>query len=158
MLLVSILVGIVITNKPVFVKPNSDYEEELIDRFGEQSYYEIYDYTVYHLVLKDVIIYKKGLTHHNDLPKFSGDPSDKLNECIDFMSKFSYNYNQSNPNLVELDGGNCQALSIYFKAICDVNSIDCKFDGDSTHMYCLVDIDSVEYKIDIANKQVEEVN
>ena len=138
--------------------PRSDYEESLRDNLGDEKYFQIYDYKVIHLGITDLIVYNDEFKNKPILEEFNGDNYNKLNSCIDYMKKFTYDYNQSNPNLLEKEGGNCQAMSIYFYWLCNVNSIDCKLTGNYNHEYCIVTIDGISYSVDIANKIVEEVN
>lgn len=92
-----------------------------------------------------------------EVPKFDSNQRDSFSKAIDYVNDFSYNPAQSDPNFVTVMGGNCQALSIIFKEVCDKNSIECTLDGTKTHVYNLVTVDSETYKVDLTNKTVEKL-
>lgn len=130
----------------------TDVENCLSER---KDFYEIYDYKYFNISNKTIVIYDKDF--NKNLVKFNGDLNNRFKECYDYVNKFSYTKNQPNPNKVEEEGGNCQALSLYLKYLLEFNGIYSEMTGDLEHVYLIVDMDNSSYKVDISNKIIEEV-
>lgn len=148
----------VINDNIVMVVAENDkvIENELKDRFTNTNVYEdIYDYK--YISLGDINFLKLYKNVDIKFDKVNGNTSEKIKKCFDIVCKFKYIENQSNPNLVEEKGGNCHALSIYFKYLCLNNGIYSEIELTDTHAYNLVKLGNKVYKIDITNKIIEEV-
>lgn len=129
--------------------------EQAVKENYEGRYYSIYDYNYITLGDKALVMVRDKVRFKS--PSFSGDSAKKLSEIFNFVSEFEYSELQSNPNKVLLEGGNCQALSIVFKEICQNNQIDCALIGTPSHVYNIVLIDKELYKVDVVEKIIEKV-
>lgn len=153
-ILVMTVIVLFISNTVVLVSNNSDVEESLHERLGE-NYYYVYDFSYFDLLGSRIIFTKEDFTL--DVPKFNKNKMESFENSISYVSEFSYNQEQSNPNLVAVMGGNCQALSIVFQKVCENNGIECKLDGTADHVYNLVEMGQETYKVDLTNKTVEKI-
>lgn len=129
--------------------------EEIENKLESKSFYdEMYDFTrIINLGHISIVKAKYGLI---DKPK----PLGNLDECINYMmDNFTYVSNQPNPNKLKELGGNCQALSIYFKELCESSKIKCSIviDRENKHSYNIVTINNKDYIVDIAKKEFREV-
>lgn len=156
LLFITIIIILTIAHERVLIvdycPSGTDVENCLSER---KDFYEIYDYKYFNISNKTIVIYDKKFSEN--LIKFNGDLNDRFKECYDYVNKFSYTKNQSNPNRVKEEGGNCQALSLYLKYLLEFNGIYSEMTGDLEHVYLIVNINKSNYKIDIANKVIEEV-
>ncbi|MNN07787.1 hypothetical protein D3C81_1206190 [compost metagenome] len=118
--------------------------------------YEIYSLKYIKIFKRTIAFPQRNISTRKEI--FEGSSSEKLNSIIQYMNKFEYSSEQSNPNELSKSGGNCQAISLMFKELCKYNGIECKIEGDISHAYNVVDIKGQTIKIDIVNKIFEVQN
>ena len=132
--------------------------EESLERKFKSSYLDIYDYTELDLHFIKLIHVKRGCSV--PLKSFSGSDCSKLSQMIDYMNQFPYHADQEDPNLVESKGGNCMALSIYFKNLCEHNGISCSVvpadDEVDSHVLNEVVVDDSTFLVDLSTKTFKE--
>lgn len=135
----------------VYVKDGT-VENSLESKLGD-DYFVMYDYDYIEVGPLNIIRDKSTLDFYT--PKFEGTEKEKFTQIIDYLERFNYLYNQPDPNLVDTEGGNCQALSIMLYEICKVNNIECHFLGETDHVSCVLEVNKKNYKVDLTTKQIE---
>lgn len=156
MFLLFILIVKIVHERVLIVDSCQDGTIENVLQNERADFYEIYDYKYISMKSKTIVFIKKNFDEN--LPSFSGDLNSRFMSCYDYVSKFTYVKNQSNPNKAKTEGGNCQALSLYLKYLLNKNNIDSKLEGTKDHVYLIVSLGNSNFKVDISNKIVEEVD
>lgn len=153
-LLCSVLVAVCYCNDVSVVFGNKDsIDSSLLTNLGEDEFYSVYDYKYVDLSFVQLVAKDRDTSFCK--PEFDGNDKDRLYKIIEYLEQFTYTENQPNPNKVKDLGGNCQALSIMFRDICEFNGISCTITGTKTHALNLVTVGGTEYKVDITNKTLE---
>lgn len=132
-------------------------ENNLQNKLKNDEYPMVYEYSVIRLKNADIVFYKSGV--HSKLPNvYKGSESQVFQKCFNYCLNFKYNQDNPNPNLLKDEGGNCQALSIMFKELCEKNGLECKIILTEDHAYNEVILKNGDaYEVDITNKSIKEI-
>lgn len=90
------------------------------------------------------------------LPKFgySGTEQERFSRLLNTVNIYKYNEDQNNPDLIKKYGGNCQAMSLLLATTCKKNGIECKIDYNDTHMWNLVKLENIWYRVDLTKNEM----
>lgn len=139
------------------VNGKGDLEECLMDRLKDDYVY-LYDYKYVSVPLTSFNLVFPSMANVNDseLPSFNGSDEEIINQSVNFIKEFDYNYSQSNPSRLLKEGeGNCHSMSIVLNKILHKHGLSSDIVIEEDHAYNLVEIKSKSYKIDIAKELIE---
>lgn len=132
-----------------------DVNKYLKEEFGDDSVYIIK--TTYKKVDGKFQLYPiffEGLSDDYNI-EFTGDQYKDITSIIDTLSNYEYVLNQSDPNLLKEQGGNCQAFALAVNYYCDLAEIKNEFVILPEHVYNEVIINNKKYTLDITKEVFE---
>jgi len=156
MLLGFVIVGLVSSNKLIFLNSKDNIEELLSQKLGK-DYYQVYDYYLINLPIINysLIVPEFFNTSNFEIPSFNGTEEEIVQGAIDYVKKFDYTKYISDPNsMSKLGVGNCQALSLAFNKILDHYGITNEIVLEPEHMYNKVVLGDKTYIIDFAEDKI----
>ena len=110
--------------------------------------------------VNEVTVRSVGPLHWTRCSKFTVDPSwdlegetdgEQFSSLIEGMRRYVYDGTQSDPSRMdELKLGNCQAMTLYAKALLDEAGLENRIVLEKTHMYNQVQVEGEIYNVDFA--------
>ncbi len=129
------------------------------NRLGDEST-KVIDYVQYTLGKLNIVAPVKIKPVHDlkDLNTKGKTEKEIVSEIIKEINKYKYNYLQSNPHLLKTEGGNCQAKSLMFQAYVNKYGIENRIVTEPNHMYNVVVLDGIDYKVDLVKNKFNKLN